>query len=136
MSASGAYMPPTLIYPLKKKQKEFELELPSGGWAEVHSTGRMTAESFLIWFRKFVEFSKATKYFPVLLILDDHSTHTKNLEVIDYATESGVSLLCLPPICSYTLQPLDVSFMKLLSLHYSDELRKWLRGNPEKVVIL
>lgn len=85
MSASGAYMPPMLIFPRKKKQKEFELGLPPGGWAEVHSTGWMTAESFLVWFRKFVEFSKASKDFPVLLILDGHSTHTKNLEVIDYA---------------------------------------------------
>ncbi|KAK9739011.1 DDE superfamily endonuclease [Popillia japonica] len=96
----------------------------------------MTAESFLIWFRKFVEFSKATKDFPVLLILDGYSTHTKSLEVIDYARESGVSLLCLPPHCSHRLQPLDVSFMKPLSLHYSDELGKWLRGNPGKVVTL
>lgn len=136
MSASGAYMPPMLIFPRKKNQKEFELGLPPGGWAEVHSTGWMTAASFLVWFRKFVEFSKASNDFPVLLILDGHSTHTKNLEVIDYARESGVSLLCLPPHCSHRLQPLDVSFMKPLSLHYSDELRKWLRSNPGKVITL
>lgn len=72
----------------------------------MHSTGWMTAASFLVWFRKFVEFSKASKDFPVLLILDGHSTHTKNLEVIDYARESGVSLLCLPPHSSHRLQPL------------------------------
>lgn len=76
----------------------------------------MTAELFLAWFKKFVAFSKASKDFPVLLILDGHSTHTKNLEVIDYARENGVSLLCLPPHCSHRLQPLDVSFMKPLSL--------------------
>lgn len=96
----------------------------------------MTTELFLVWFKKFVAFSKASKDFPVLLILDGHSTHTKNLDVIDYARDNGVSLLCLPPHCSHRIQPLDVSFMKPLSLHYSDELRMWLRSNPGKVVTL
>ena len=136
MSPSGSYMPPMLVFPRKKMQKEFELGLPPGSWAEVHSTGWMTAELFLVWFKKFVVFSKASKDFPVLLILDGHSTHTKNLEVIDYARDNGVSLLCLPPHCSHKLQPLDVSFMKPLSLHYADELRKWLRCNPGKFVTL
>lgn len=136
MSASGVYMPPMLVFPRKKKQKEFELGLPPGSWAEVHSTGWMTAQLFLVWLKKFVTFSKASKDFPVLLILDGHSTHTKSLETIDYARENGVSLLCLPPHCSHRLQPLDVSFMKPLSLHNSDELRKWLRSNPGKVITL
>lgn len=136
MSPSGAYMPPMLIFPRKKMQKEFELGLPPGSWAEVHSTGWMNAQLFLIWFKKFVAFSKASKEFPVLLILDGHSTHTKNLEVIDYARKNGVSLLCLPPHCSHRLQPLDVSFMKPLSVHYTEELRKWLRMNPGKIVTL
>ncbi|XP_022905457.1 uncharacterized protein [Onthophagus taurus] len=96
----------------------------------------MTAELFLVWFRRFVEFSKASKDFPVLLILDGHSRHAKNLQVIDYARESGVTLLCLPPHCSHRLQPLDVSFIKPLSVYYSNELRKWLRSNPGKVVTL
>ena len=117
-------------------QKEFGLGLPPGGWAETHSTGWMTTELFLVWFKKFVAFSKASKDFPVLLVLDGHSTHTKNLDVIDYARDNGVSLLCLPPHCSHRIQPLDVSFMKPLSLHYSDEVRKWLRSNPGKVVTL
>lgn len=61
----------------------------------MYSTGRMTIESFLNWFQKFVEFSKATKDFTVLILHGD-STHTKNLEVTDYARENGISLLCLP----------------------------------------
>ncbi|KAG8322202.1 hypothetical protein J6590_028273 [Homalodisca vitripennis] len=39
MSASGAYMPPMLIFPRKRMQQEFEMGLPPGGWAEVHSSG-------------------------------------------------------------------------------------------------
>lgn len=53
-SDSGLYRPPMLIYPRKKKQKEFEMGLPAGGWAEVHETGWMTAEIFEKWFLKFI----------------------------------------------------------------------------------
>lgn len=51
------------------------------------------------------------------------------------AKENGV-ILCLPPHCTHRLQPLDVSFMKPLSNFYKDEVRKWLRTNPGRVVTL
>lgn len=136
LSASGSYMPPMLIFPRMKKKQEFELGLPPGGWCEVHPSGWMNADLFLVWFRKFIEFSKATKESPVLLILDGHSTHTKNLQLLETARDNGVVLLCLPPHTSHKLQPLDVSFFKPLSLYYAEELRKWLRSNPGKVVTL
>ncbi|KAG8229090.1 hypothetical protein J437_LFUL010773 [Ladona fulva] len=96
----------------------------------------MTTELFLVWFAKFIEFSKATKESPVLLIGDGHSTHTKNLKLLEMARENGVVLLCLPPHTSHKLQPLDVTFFKPLSLYYGEEVRKWLRSHPEKVVTL
>lgn len=71
--------------------------LPPGGWCEVHPSGWINADLFLVWFRKFIELSKATKESPVLLILDGHSTHTKNLQLIEMARENGVVLLFLPP---------------------------------------
>ncbi|XP_008180862.1 uncharacterized protein LOC100571291 [Acyrthosiphon pisum] len=77
---------------------------------------------------------RATKEDPVLLLFDGHSSHTKNLPVINAARENGVILLCFPPHCSHKLQPCDVSFMKPLSIYYEDELRKWLRCNLGKVV--
>lgn len=135
-SAAGIYMPPMLIFPRKRMQKEFELGLPPGSWAEAHETGWMTTEIFTRWFRKFVRFSKASKENVVLLLFDGHATHTKNIEVIDLARENGVVLLCLPPHASHRLQPLDVSLMKPLSSYYEDETRKWLRLNPGKVITL
>lgn len=136
MSASGLYMPPMLIFPRMKKKQEFELGLPPGGWSDVHSSGWMTTELFLVWFTKFIEFSKATKESPVLLIVDGHSTHTKNLKLLEMARDNGVVLLCLPPHTSHKLQPLDVTFFKPLSLYYGEEVRKWLRSHPGKVVTL
>lgn len=135
-SAAGSYVPPMLIFPRKRMRQEFETGLPAGATAETHETGWMTKDLFLTWFKKFIDSSKATKENPVLLILDGHATHTKSLELIDLARNNGVILLCLPPHCSHKLQPLDVSYMRPLSKYYEDEVRKWLRSNPGKVVTL
>lgn len=136
ISAAGAYMPPMLIFPRKRMQNEFELGLPPGGWAECHETGWITTEIFSRWFKKFVQFSRASKDNVVLLILDGHSTHTRNLEVIDFARENGVVMLCLPPHASHRLQPLDVTVMKPMSSYYEEETRRWLRSHPGKVITL
>lgn len=135
-SAAGAYMPPMLIFPRVRMQKEFEVGLPPGSWAEVYQTGWMTSDLFFKWFQNFVAFSKATKDNPVLLTLDGHSTHTKNMTLIDYARDNGVIILCLPPHTSHRLQPLDIALMKPLSGYYEEETRKWLRTNPGKVITL
>ncbi|XP_065174331.1 uncharacterized protein [Atheta coriaria] len=133
ISASGCFMPPMLVFPRKRKQREFEVGLPPGGWAENNESGWMTTEIFMRWFVKFIEFSNAKKDKPVLLLVDGHSSHTKNIQVIDAPRENGIIILCFPPHCTHRLQPLDVSAMKPLSKHYEDEVRKWLRLNPGKV---
>ncbi|KAF2897423.1 hypothetical protein ILUMI_08749 [Ignelater luminosus] len=72
-----------------------------------------------------------TKEKPVLLLLDGHTTHTRDLALVDMARNNGVILLCF----SHKLQHLN-SFMKPPSKYYKDELPKWLRNNPGKVVTM
>ena len=43
---------------------------------------------------------------PLLLLLDGHSTHYQ-LEVIRYARQQKVLMLCLPPHTTHKFQPLD-----------------------------
>lgn len=66
MSASGTYVPPMFIFPRMKRRKILKLGLPPESWAKSHNTEC----EFLVWFQKFEEFPKASKNFPVLLILD------------------------------------------------------------------
>ncbi|CAH1990976.1 unnamed protein product [Acanthoscelides obtectus] len=127
---------PLLIFPRQKKRQEFELGLPPGAWIAANDSGWMTMEVFFEWFKKFIKFSGAKKETPVLLLCDGHASHTKNIDVIDLARDNGVILLCFPPHCSHRLQPLDVAFMRPLSLYYEDEVRRWLQSNPSKVVTL
>jgi len=122
---------PDIIF--SEEEKAFEVRLPPGSWVEVHSTEWMTAELFLVWFKKLVAFSKASKDFPVLFISDGLSDHTKNLKVINYARDDGILLLCLPTHCSRVYL---MCLSKPLSLHYADKFRKWLRCNPGKVLRL
>lgn len=136
ISAAGSYMPPMLIYPRKRMQREFQTGLPLGSWAEVHPSGWINKNLFLSWFKKFINFAKPSKESPVLLLFDGHKSYTKNLDVIDLAREKGVILLCFPPHCSHRLQPLDVSFFEPLSKYYEDVVRKWLRSNPGRAVTL
>lgn len=135
-SAAGAYMPPLLVFPRKRMQKEFELGLPPGSVVKLGDSGWMNSVIFMDWLKDFVKFSGATREKPVLLLLDGHASHTKSLDLINYARENGIILLCFPPHCSHRLQPLDVAFMKPLSTFYEHETRAWLRNNPGKVITL
>ncbi|XP_060879229.1 uncharacterized protein LOC132951434 [Metopolophium dirhodum] len=131
MVADGSYMPPMLIFPRVRNKPELIDGGPPGAWAEVHPSGWIQTDLFLKWFDKFVIFSRASKTHKVLLLLDGHVTHTKSLELIYKARDAGVILLCFPPHCTHRLQPLDVAFMKPLSLYYSDEVKKWLREHAK-----
>jgi len=100
----------------------------------VHPSGWMQMDIFGQWFYHFLTTSGASKLNPVLLILDGHSTHVRNLSVINKARDRGVVIVCLPPHCSHKIQPLDVSFMKPLSTYYNTEVTKWLRSHPGRTV--
>ena len=65
----------------------------------------------------FIKHTHHTKENPILLLLDGHVNHVKNLEVI-----------------TPKLQPLDVSFMGPLLKYYSQELDLWLLNHPGQVV--
>ncbi|XP_051158509.1 uncharacterized protein LOC127279895 [Leptopilina boulardi] len=133
-SADGQYMPPMLIFPRKRDKQKCLNGKPEGAWAEFNDNGWIDSGIFTRWFKEFIKFTKCTEKSPVLLILDGHASHVKNLNVIDLAQENGVIILCLPPHCTHRLQPLDVSFMKPLSLNYAKEVQKWLRIHPNRVV--
>ena len=101
-SASGRYIPPMLIFPRQRMKDELMDGAPPGAWAVCHPSGWIQTDLFLQWFEEFVKQSGASKSSEVLLILDGHSTHTKNVALIDFARENGVTLLCLPPHCTQT----------------------------------
>ena len=101
-----------------------------------HKSGWRQTDIFKDWFQHFIDFTHSTEQKPVLLILDGHSTHTKNFDVIDLARKSHVHILCFPSHCTHRLQPLNVSYMRPPSQNYDEAMRIWLRNHPGRVVTI
>ncbi|KAG8235029.1 hypothetical protein J437_LFUL015700 [Ladona fulva] len=57
-----------------------------------NKSGWINKESFVVWFKKFIEFSNPLPNKLVLLILDGHESHTKTLELIQIARDKNVML--------------------------------------------
>jgi len=136
MNVTGTFLPPLFIFPRQRMKAELMDHSPPGSVCVCHKSGWMQLEIFSQWFDHFVTCSGASKSNPVLLILDGHSTHVRNLTVINKAREHGVTIICLPPHCSHKMQPLDVAFMKPLSTYYNSEVSKWLRCHPGRTVTM
>lgn len=86
-SATGTYVPPMLIFARKRMKNELLDGAPATLWGTCSDNGWITSNIFFDWFKSFVEFTKPTKEKPVLLLLDGHASHIKNLELIEYARE-------------------------------------------------
>ncbi|GBP59179.1 CENP-B homolog protein 2 [Eumeta japonica] len=134
MSASGQFIPPLMVFPRKNMKAELLDGAPPGTIAGCHPSGWIQPELFTKWLRHFVAIVKPSKEDPVLLVLDGHYSHTRNLDVIDIARDNGVSVVCLPPHSTDHMQPLDVSFMFPFKTFYTQEIERWLINHPGRVV--
>lgn len=134
MSAAGQFVPPMLVFPRKNMKAELLDDAPPGTIAACHPSGWIQAEIFTKWVAHFISVVKPSSSDPVLLVLDGHYSHTRNLEVIDMARGSGVGIVCLPPHSTHMMQPLDVFFMSPFKTYYSQEIENWLKSNLGRVV--
>lgn len=66
---------------------------------------------------------------PRLLLLDGHNSHL-SLDVVQYAMDNNIHLLCLPAHTTHLLQPLDVGVFRPLQNEYGKAVSQWTRdGN-------
>lgn len=134
---TGHYVPPLLVIPRVRRNAVYEIGLPTESVVAYHNSGWMQSDIFSdIWFPHFIHHTRPSKDSPVLLILDGHATHVKNIKLIEEARKNHVIILSIPPHTSHRLQPLDVCFMFPLSNYYTQELKIWQRNKPNKVVEL
>ncbi|XP_063897876.1 uncharacterized protein LOC135118817 [Helicoverpa armigera] len=136
-NAAGNFIPPLIIFKRKRAKDELRDGAPPGAiFAFNPESGYINKDIFYLWLQHFIESVKPTPEKKVLLLLDGHASHTKNLKAITYAKQHGVVLLSFPAHTTHKMQPLDVSFFKPLSLYYIDETEKWLRQNPGRTVTM
>jgi hypothetical protein len=134
VNPSGQYVPPMLIFKRKRMKEELKNGAPPGSLVTNNKSGWMDEDLFMDWLRHFHSFVKSTKERPVLLILDGHTTHTKNLKAIDFARDNGIVMLSFPPHCTHRMQPLDVAFFKPLKVYYNQACDRWLRNHPGRTI--
>lgn len=134
VSAAGQYVPPLLIFRRKRMVDNLKDGAPAGTIFACQESGWMNCEIFCKWLKHFIDTVHPSPENKVLLLLDGHASHTKNLEAINIARTAGVIMLSFPPHCSHRLQPLDVSFYGPLSTAYNQVMDSWMRANPGRAV--
>lgn len=105
ISAAGIYMPPMFFFPRVKENPRLMDNAPPASFATLHKSKWINKDTFILWFKKYLEFSNPTQEKPVLLLLDGHKIHTKSLELINLARERNFVILIFPPHTTHRLQP-------------------------------
>ncbi|KAL0809939.1 hypothetical protein ABMA28_010794 [Loxostege sticticalis] len=129
MNATGHFVPPFVIFPRKNMSSQLMRGCPPGAEGVAHPSGWIQMNIFTDWFKHFIKHTNPTPESRVLLILDGHFSHTRNIDVIDLARDNNVDIISLPPHTTHKMQPLDKTFMGPLKVYYSEEIRIWIRNN-------
>lgn len=132
-SASGNFVPPMIIFKRLRMHPSLKIGASPGAIVEISETGYINTQLFIQWLKHFIAYVKPSAEEKVLLVLDGHTTHSKNLEAITLARTHGVILLQLPGHTTHRLQPLDVAVFKPLQTYYDEVLCKWLRSHEPPV---
>ncbi|XP_050306272.1 uncharacterized protein LOC126743286 [Anthonomus grandis grandis] len=121
VNAERTFFPPCCIFKGKNTKRAFE------------ATARLLwAKSQLMSHLKFSSNGLKTFLFrgKVLLIMDGHSSHCSNVELLDYALANDVILFFFPSHTTHWLQPLDRSFFKSLNAYWAQTCQNWVHSNP------
>jgi hypothetical protein len=89
MSASGIFVPPLLVFPMKNMKFELLNGSPPGTVGVYHPSGWIQLEIFTKCFH-FIENVKPSPDKLVLLVLNGHYSHTTNVEIIEMLPENLV----------------------------------------------
>lgn len=104
MSAAGHFIPPAMIFPRKRMKPEIQDGAPPSSLFLLSDSGYMNADLFVIWLQHLFSHTKPTQDDPLLLILDNHSSHI-SIPAIQFCRNNNIHLLSLPPHSSHKAQP-------------------------------
>ena len=132
VNASGAKLPPMVIFDCKVLKADLTLnEVPETIYA-LTDNGWSNSEVFDIWFHNhFLAYAPIAR--PLLLLMDGHSSHY-NPSTIKTAAAQQVILFCLPPHTTHIAQPLDVASFGVLKQRWDEQCQQYMANNPGKVV--
>lgn len=102
--------------------------LAEGKEGHANKSGYMQSKEFVLYMAHFKKHSHASKDNPVLLMLDNHTSHL-SVEAIDYAVEHGITMFTFPPHCTHKLQPLDVGVIGQVKHRYVEKHDIWMKSH-------
>lgn len=133
VSATGNTIPVMFIFPRKKFKDYFIANGPPECIGRGNGSGWVTDDEFFDFMQHFIDHVKPTPESPVLLLLDNHSSHLA-IKTVELAKENGVVMFSFPPHCTHKLQPLDISVYGPFKKYLSSAHDAWLRSNPGKTI--
>lgn len=133
INAVGMYIPPFLIFSRKRMDKQLAEGTPPGTVAIGNESGWMTSESFLLYLEHFSKYVKSTSENPILLLLDNHSSHV-SLQAINFCRTNHITMLGFPPHTTHKLQPLDVAVFGPLKTYYSQACDSFMVNYPGRKI--
>ena len=104
---------------------------PANSAGGASPSGWVNQELFLKYIKHFKTYSHASTESSKLLIMDNDESHICSA-VVQFAKESGITLLTIPTHCSHRLQPLDIC----VYLPFKCQYNKADQGNPGKTVTI
>lgn len=130
-NAEGYFLPPVCIFKGKNIKSEWNDGMPAG--SKIYMGGKsayVNTDLFFYWLKE--HFVPRKPQGKVLLILDGHTSHCNNIEMLEYADNNGVILICLPSHTTQFLQPLDRSFFKSLKSNFYSACNTFVRNNANR----
>jgi hypothetical protein len=122
MSSTGHY---SSISCISKKKNETRTDEWHTAWINpcLPSHGVHKERYLFQWFLHSIKHTKPTKEDPIILVMDGHYSHTRNMEVIHLTRQNYIDVICLPPHSSHKIQPLDKTLIGPLKHSTSKKLK-------------
>lgn len=133
VNAAGESIPPFYLFPRKNMQRYFMDNATPGSVGYANGSGWMDTEHFIKYFNHFIQHTLASKDNPLLLIMDNHTSHI-SLPIVNLARDHGIEIVTLPPHCSHRLQPLDVGVFGPFKHYYDIICDDWSKSNAGRAI--
>lgn len=128
-NATGSqFIPPMFIYPRKRIDNSLKRNGMQGALYEKSKNGWINENLFVEWLKHFVRFAKPSADRPVLLILDNHSSHS-TIESYNFCRNHHITMLSIPPHTSHRLQPLDLTLFSSLKNEFAKQCDMYVKTN-------
>lgn len=133
VSAADNRIPPFFVFPIANFRQMFLDHATVGAVSVANRSGWMNQESFVQFIDHFIQNTRCSKDYPVILLIDNHNSHL-SVEALDKASDSGIHIVSFPPHTSHRLQPLDVSVYAPLKSSFNAQCNYWMKEHAGRVM--